>query len=56
MVSPEIVVLSVFITPCTKPTSIHRATSPAWASTTRRYSSRYGFAAPAASGWWRAMA
>ena len=48
--------LSVFITPCTKPTSIHRATSSACASTTRRYSSRYGFAAAAASGWWRAMA
>ena len=48
--------LSVFITPWTNPTSIHRATSSACASTTRRYSSRYGFSASAASGWWRAMA
>ena len=37
--------LSVFITPCTNPTSIHRATSSAWAATTRRYSSRYGLSA-----------
>ena len=56
MVSPEIVMLSVFITPCTNPTSIQRATSSAWAAMTRRYSSRYGFSAWAASGWWRAMA
>ena len=48
--------LSVFITPWMKPTSIHRATSSAWTSTTLRYSSRYGCAASAASGWWRAMA
>ena len=34
--------LSVFITPCTNPTSIQRATSSACAATTRRYSSRYG--------------
>ena len=41
MVSPEIVVLSVFMTPWTNPTSIQRATSDACASTTRRYRSRY---------------
>ena len=40
MVSPEIVTLSVFITPCTKPTSIHRATSAAWAATTASNSAR----------------
>ena len=43
MLSPEIVMLSVFITPWTNPTSIHRATSDACASTTRSNSARYGF-------------
>ena len=35
MVSPEIVVLSVFMTPWTNPASIHRATSRACAWTSR---------------------
>ena len=34
--------LSVFITPWTKPTSIHCATSAAWAATTASKSARYG--------------
>ncbi len=41
--------LSVFITPCTKPTSIHRAISDAWAVTTASNSARYGFSASAAA-------
>ena len=52
MVSPEMVVLSVFITPCTNPTSIHRATSDACTATTD--SSRPEGAAVAA--WENAMA
>ena len=35
MVSPEIEVLSVFITPWMKPTSSQRATRSAWRATTR---------------------
>jgi hypothetical protein len=42
--------LSVFMTPWTKPTSIHRATSDAWAATTASNSARYGFSASAAAG------
>ena len=42
MVSPEIVMLSVFMTPCTNPTSIHWATSDAWAATTASNSARDG--------------
>ncbi len=34
MVSPEIVMLSVFMTPWTNPTSIHCATSDAWPAIT----------------------
>ena len=34
--------LSVFITPWTNPTSIHWATSDAWAATTASNSARYG--------------
>ncbi len=45
MVSPEIVTLSVFITPWTNPTSIHRATRDAWAASTARNSARYGASA-----------
>ena len=48
--------LSVFITPWMKPTSIHCATSDACASTTRSKNARYGFSASAAVGWWRAIA
>ena len=48
--------LSVFITPCTNPTSIHRATSDAWTAMTASNSARYGFSAPAALGWCRTMA
>ena len=40
MVSPEIVMLSVFMTPWTNPTSIHWATSDAWAATTASNSAR----------------
>ena len=48
--------LSVFITPWTKPTSIHCATSAAWAATTDSNSARWGCSASAAAGWWRAIA
>ncbi len=50
MVSPEIVVLSVFITPCTKPISIQRATSAACASSTASKNARDGSAASATCG------
>ena len=56
IVSPEIVTLSVFITPWTKPTSIHRATSEACAATTCSNSARAGRSASAAAGQWRATA
>ena len=42
--------LSVFITPWMKPTSIHWAISAAWASTTASKNARYGLSASAASG------
>ena len=42
--------LSVFITPCTNPTSIHCATSDAWAATTASNSARYGFSAVGGAG------
>ena len=48
--------LSVFMTPWTKPTSIHCATRDAWTATTASNSARPGFSARAAPGWWRAMA
>ena len=57
MVSPEIVMLSVFITPWMKPTSIHCATSDAWAATTASNSARYGLLGvarpPGGGGRWR---
>ncbi|CNH19244.1 Uncharacterised protein [Mycobacterium tuberculosis] len=40
MVSPEIVMLSVFITPWTNPNSIHRAIRDAWAAVTAWNSAR----------------
>ena len=40
MVSPEMVILSVFITPCTNPTSIHCATKADCLGTTAWYSAR----------------
>ena len=48
--------LSVFITPCTKPTSIHRATRSACAAATASSSATAGTSAAAAAGWWRAIA
>ena len=42
--------LSVFMTPWMKPTSIHRAISEAWASTTHSKNARYGFSASRACG------
>ena len=48
--------LSVFITPWTKPTSIHRATSDACAATTPRTAPGMAARRSAASGWWRSMA
>jgi hypothetical protein len=50
MVSPEIVMLSVFMTPWMKPTCIQRAISAAWASTTAAKNARYGCSAVAAAG------
>ena len=47
--------LSVFMTPWMNPTSIQRAISAAWASTTRSKNARYGFSASAACGWCRAI-
>ncbi len=55
MVSPEIVMLSVFITPWMKPTFIHDATSPAWRAATARSSARWRPRVPASAGSWRAM-
>ena len=40
MDSPEIVMLSVFITPWMKPTFIHCATSAAWRRATARRNAR----------------
>ena len=48
--------LSVFITPWMKPTSIHCATSDACAATTASNSARYRFSASAAAGWCRSIA
>ena len=42
--------LSVFITPWMKPTSIQRATSPACAATTASSKARYGFGASGSAG------
>ena len=56
MVSPETAMLSVFMTPWTKPTCIHRATSAACRATTPSRKAAAGTAARAASGSCRAMA
>ncbi len=48
--------LSVFITPCTKPISIHRASNDACAAVTASNNPTYGFWAAAADGWCRSIA
>ena len=50
IVSPEIAMLSVFMTPWTKPIDIQRATSAAWRPATASTSASAGFPAPASSG------
>jgi len=50
MVSPEMAMLSVFITPWMNPTFIQPATNRACRCMTDRNSSRYGLAADLASG------
>ena len=50
IVSPDSVMLSVFITPCTKPIAIHWATSRACARATASSSACAGVCEPAASG------
>ena len=48
--------LSVFITPWMKPTSIHRATSAACASTTASKKREVRVVGLGGAGWWRAIA
>ena len=50
MVSPEIVMLSVFMTPWMNPKSIHWATSDACAATTASNKASAGLSALAAAG------
>jgi hypothetical protein len=56
MVSPAMLMLSVFITPWMKPTFIHCASSAACRSATARSHCAYRSSAPQSSGSWRAMA
>ena len=56
IVSPEIVVLSVFITPWTNPMFIQCAIRAAWRSATERSSASAGCGSATRSGSWRSSA